>query len=222
MLTKYQRIAYAYFLNKKKTSLNLSFQLRDPKEFPEMSSLWSKWWRSSRRFRFQRSLHFKVYQVAQALLCRIPNTHTHLITSLMFAITKNISLQLVCLFIEMSSHSARCSTECPPLMVLRHVSMSWNYCFTMSWGRIHPVRLFLIASFSWHRVLWSIFYLQQGKSFKTLLLLHTENKCEESRWKIMSFFSTMLGGRNITKKNLYLFYIFQQCQNSSLSEFDSC
>lgn len=199
----------------------MSFQLRDPKEFPEMSSLWSKWWQSSGRFCFKDLSTSKYTSCSSLALQNIPNTHTHLITSLMFAITKDISRQLVCLFIEMSSHSARCSTECLPLMVLRHVCMSWNYCFTMSWGRIHPVRLFLIASFSWHRVVWSIFYLQQGKSFKTLLLLHTENKCEESRWKIMSFFSTMLGGRNITKK-LYLFYIFQQSQNSSLSEFDSC
>lgn len=145
------------------------------------------WWIS-----FPKISPLQSISVAQALLCRIPNTHTHLITSLLFAISKDISWQLVCLCIEMSSHSAHCNTECPLLIDLRRVCMPWNCCFTESWGRIHTVRLFLIASFSWHRFLRSMFYLQQGKSFKTLFLLHTENKCEESRWKITSFFSTML------------------------------
>lgn len=36
------------------------------------------------------------------------------------------------------------------------------------------------------------------------------------------FLQYHVGGGNIIKKYLYLFYIFQQCQNSSLSEFDSC
>lgn len=163
-----------------------------------MSSLWNKWWWSSGRFRFQRSLHFKAYQLLKPCFAE---SHRHLITSLMFVITKDISWQLVCLFIEMSSHSSHCSTECPLLMVLRHVYMHWNCCFVMSWGHIHTVRQLLIASFSRYRFLQSLFYFQERKSFKTLLLVHTENKCEESRWKIMSFFSTVLAAEIFKKKN---------------------
>jgi hypothetical protein len=96
----------------------------------------------------------------------------------------------------------------------------------MSCGGTHTVRLSLIALFSGYRFLTWIFSLQQRKSFKPLLPLHTENKCEEADENQTSILAVEFKKKkNKTKKQKTLPFLHISTISKSypaLSEFDSC